>query len=163
MGAPLIAGPAGARDRRRSARVDVGASAGVVRVRLPPGREAVLLNLSRGGACIEASSALLPGRSVDVLVSLPGWSWRGRATVTRCRVSGLVTDRGVRYEAAVQFELPLDPDGPARLVEAAQEVARNGYVLPIKAVGQVSTWAVHTRSEPARRHEEAERPVKSSG
>jgi hypothetical protein len=158
MGAPLIAKPAGARERRRSDRVDVGASAGIVRLRLPPGREAVLLNLSRSGACVETSSALIPGRPLDVLVSLPGWNWRGRATVMRCRVSALVIDHGVRYEAAVQFDLPLDPDGPERLLEAAHKAGGDGYAIPTQAADGVSTWAVRTHSEPAQIREEAERP-----
>jgi hypothetical protein len=158
MGATLTAEPAVVRDRRRSPRIDVGASAGVVRLRLPPGREAVLLNLCRGGACIEASSALLPGRSVDLAVSLPGWNWRGRATVLRCRVSALVFENGVRYEAAVQFELPLGPDGPARVLEAVQLSTLQGYDLPARDVGEVHRWAEDTRTRPAQGHEEAERP-----
>jgi hypothetical protein len=158
MGVPLTTSPEGFRDRRRSARVDVGAAEGVVRLRLPPGREAVLLNLSRGGACLEASSALLPGTSVDVLVSLPGWSWRGRATVLRCRVSELVTGNGVRYEAAIQFELALDPDGPARLLDATRTDSLDGYALPKRAPDGVAAWGVTTHNERVRRLDEAERP-----
>jgi hypothetical protein len=95
---------------------------------------------------------------VDVVVSLPGWNWRGRATVMRCRVSALVIDHGVRYEAAVQFDLPLDPDGPKRLLEAAHKAAGDGYAIPMQAADAVSTWAVHTHFEPLQRRGEAERP-----
>jgi len=157
MGASLTTSPAGSCDRRRSARVEVATLAGVVHMRLPPGREAVLLNLSRDGACVEAGSRLLPGRPVEVLLALPGWGWRGRATVTRCRISALAIGNGVRYEAALQFELPLDPAGPARFLEAAQEASLAGYTLPADTRRQVSARAVTTRHECVRLREDAER------
>jgi hypothetical protein len=157
MGGSLTTGSAGSCDRRRSARVEAATLAGVVRMRLPPGRDAVLLNLSRDGACVEAGSRLLPGRPVEVVMALPGWGWRGRATVTRCRVSALAIGSGVRYEAALQFELPLDPDGPARILEAAQEASLTGYTLPIGTRRQVSARAVTTRHECVRLREDAER------
>ncbi len=158
MGGALTAGPAGARDRRRSARIEPGTYASVIRLRLPPGREAVLLNLSRDGACIETSSALLPGRPVDLMLSLPGWAWRGRATVLRCRVTALVIDSGVRYEAAVHFELPLDREGPARLLEAAEKAITSGHELPAQRTSKAPRWAVNTRLAWAPDCEDAERP-----
>ena len=112
MDRSLTGGPVVQIERRVSARVEVAPLSGAVHVRLPPGRQAVLLNLSRYGACIEAGSRLLPGAAMEVHLSTPGWNWRGRAIVTRCRVCALLPDRGARYVAALQFAAPLAPDGP---------------------------------------------------
>jgi hypothetical protein len=101
-------------DRRECPRVVGGAGAGLIRLRVLPGREASLVNFSRGGVCIEVASRLLPGTPVDLQVALPERRWCGRAKVLRCRVSALVPGEGVRYEAALQFDPPLglgDPDG----------------------------------------------------
>ena len=145
MGHPLIGGPAVQTERRSSPRVEISPLAGVVHVRLPPGRQAVLLNLSRNGACIEAASRLLPGAGMEVHVSTPGWNWRGRAIVTRCRVSALPPDRGARYVAALQFAAPLATDGPAALLEAARGAFAGGYELPEEGIAPNRQRAVTTR------------------
>jgi hypothetical protein len=157
MGGALTAGPPGPIERRISARVEVASLAGVVLLRLPPGREAVLLNVSQAGACIEATSRLLPGGSVEMHLATQGWSWRGRATVTRCRVSALVPDEGARYVAALQFDTPLVPGGTAALVEAAYDAVANGYVLPDGEIGASGQWAAATRRQPVPLEDEAER------
>ena len=111
MGTPLTCTPTDPIERRISARVEVASLSGVVHLRLPPGREAVLLDLSQDGACIEATSRLVPGGRVEMHLATQGWNWRGRATVTRCRVSALVPDNGARYLAALHFDTPLGLDG----------------------------------------------------
>lgn len=126
MGASLNRGPLVRVERRLSVRVEVGSLSGVVHVRLLPGREAVLLNVSQEGACIEAPSRLLPGGPVEVHISTAGWVWRGRATVKRCRVSALVPDHGARYLAALQFDPPLGRGGAAALLEAARNAIAAG-------------------------------------
>jgi hypothetical protein len=122
-------------ERRVSVRIEVASLSGVVQLRLPPGREAVLLNVSQEGACIEATSRLLPGGRVEMHLATQGWSWRGRATVTRCRVSALPPDHGARYLAALQFDTPFGPGGTAALIEAAREAVEGGYLLPGGEVG----------------------------
>ena len=146
MGEPLSNGLAVPTERRVSARVEVSSLSSVVQLRLPPGREAVLLNLSRDGACIEAGSRLLPGGAVEVHLSTRGWNWRGRAIVTRCRVSALVLDDGARYVAALQFAAPLALNGPETLLEAARDAIANGYALPAEAGAASREWAVTTRT-----------------
>jgi hypothetical protein len=157
MDDPLISGPAVSIERRVSARVDVAWLSGVVQLRLPPGREAVLLNLSRDGACIEAGSRLLPGGRVEVHLSTQGWNWRGRAMVTRCHVSALVPDDGARYLAALHFATPLASDEPATLMDAARDAVVDGYVLPGNTGGANRKWAVTTRETLLQSRAEAER------
>jgi hypothetical protein len=155
MGEPLTGGPSNPIERRISVRVDVASLSGVVHLRLPPGREAVLLNLSQAGACIEATSRLLPGGRVEMHLATRGWNWRGRATVTRCRVSALVPDDGARYLAALQFDTPLGPGGTAALLEAARQAVEDGYALPDGATGAFRPWVVTTRQQPVRPGAEA--------
>ena len=130
MGDPLTRTPTGRIERRVSARVEVASLSGVVHLRLLPGRDAVLLDLSQDGACLEATSRLVPGGRVEMHLATQGWSWRGRATVTRCRVSALAADSGARYLAALHFDTPLGLDGPKALLEAAREAVVGGYALP---------------------------------
>jgi hypothetical protein len=158
MGAPLTGAPAGPVERRVSGRVDVGSLLAVVHLRLPPGREAVLLDVSQEGARIEAASRLLPGGRVDVQISTLGWNWRGRATVKRCRISALVPENGARYLAALQFDTPLGPGGLTALLAAAREADATGYVLPGAERGANDLWAVATRGQPVQSVADAERP-----
>ena len=144
MDDPQTGGPAARIERRQSPRVEVASLSGVVHLHLPPGREAVLLNLSRTGACIEARSRLLPGGGTELHVSTRGWDWRGRAIVTRCRVSALEPDQGARYIAALQFATPLASDGPSALLEAAREALTSGYALPEGEIGPSRRRAVTT-------------------
>jgi hypothetical protein len=126
MGASLTADRLVPIERRLSVRVAVASLSGAVHLRLPPGREAILVNVSQEGACIEAAARLLPGGIVEVHMSTPGWNWRGRATVTRCRVSALVPDRGARYLAALQFDPPIGREGTTAMLEATRSRAEDG-------------------------------------
>jgi hypothetical protein len=67
-----------------------------------------VVNVSRGGACIEASSRILPGTPVEIQVALPDWNWKGEAQVLRCHVSALPRDQKVRYRAGLQFNTPIE-------------------------------------------------------
>jgi hypothetical protein len=117
-------------ERRQFPREVMGERGQMVGLRLVPGRGASLRNLSRGGACIQLASRLLPGTPVDLHVTLPGWSWRGRARVVRCQVAALVLDDGVRYEAALQFDLFEGPEGPQGLLSAVLDAIGRGYCVP---------------------------------
>jgi hypothetical protein len=130
MAAPLIHGSSQSPERRQSPRVATDDRDHVVALRLVPGLGASFRNLSAGGACIEVASRLLPGTPVDLQVALSGWQWRGRARVLRCHVSALVPDEGVRYEAALQFDISRDPDAARALLVAVQDAIRRGYELP---------------------------------
>jgi hypothetical protein len=150
MGTPLIGGAAAPVERRASERVDLASLSGLVHLRLPPGRQAVLRNVSQEGASIEAASRLLPGGHVEVHISTGGWNWRGRAIVKRCRVSALVADHGARYLAALQFEAPLEPGGAAALLEAAQRASAAGNPLPEDESGTSGLRVITTRERAAR-------------
>jgi hypothetical protein len=135
MGGPLTGTPRDPNDRRVFSRVEVASLSGVVHLRLLPGREAVLLDLSQDGACIEVASRLLPGGRVEMHLATRGWKWRGHATVTRCRVSALVPDNGALYLAALHFDTPLEPGGPKTLLGAARDAVADGYALPVGETG----------------------------
>ncbi len=112
--APTVLG-----ERRRHARVKPVECSPPARVRLRPGREGQLVNLSRGGACVDTSSRLLPGTPIDVQLLASGWQWTGEARVVRCLVAALPREEKVRYRAGLQFATPIDTDlGPVREAES---------------------------------------------
>jgi len=130
MAHALTAGRPCSRDRRRCRRVEFTDCGELVHLRLRPGREALLLNLSSGGACIQVASRLLPGTPVEMQLSVSHWRWNGRAKVLRCHVSALVQEDGVRYQAALEFDPPIDRDGQDRLRTALLEMDTHGYQVP---------------------------------
>ena len=93
-------------ERRQTPRTTDAACHGVVSVRVRPGHQAVLLNVSLDGAAIETSYRLLPGSTVELQLDTGrGWTnLRGR--VLRCAVVALTAHR-VTYGGAVRFESPL--------------------------------------------------------
>ncbi len=121
MAAALSRGSTPPLERRRFRRVALSAYGDLPRARLRPGREASLLNLSRGGACIEVASRVLPGTPVELQLAVSKWRWSGRARILRCRVSALVPENGVRYQAALQFDPPVDVAAETELESALGE------------------------------------------
>jgi hypothetical protein len=117
-------------ERRRFRRVGAEACGDDVRARLRAGRDAALLDLSRGGARIEVASRLLPGTPVELQVAAARWRWSGRARILRCRVSALVPEDGVRYQAALQFDPPVDAGAGAELEAALADLPNGGYQVP---------------------------------
>ena len=111
MGLAMNEGPVGAAERRRYPRIAPPESAGPPRVRLRPGREGLVVNVSRGGACVEASARLFPGMAIEIQVALPDWQWQGEAQVLRCSVSALPREEKVRYRAGLQFRTATEPEG----------------------------------------------------
>jgi len=93
-------------ERRQFPRV-MPAGAGPAQVRLRPGREALVVNLSLGGVLVEGLTPLRPGSPVELRVTLPGWEWQGQAQVVRCQVSALPRGQKVRYRAGLQFSAPV--------------------------------------------------------
>lgn len=106
-------GPGGETERRRYPRVVPADGAETAVARLRPGREAFVLNVSRGGACLEAAAPLRPGHSVDIRLMLSDWHWQGEAQVLRCRVSALPRDQKVRYRAGLAFVTPVGAEETA--------------------------------------------------
>jgi hypothetical protein len=99
-------------ERRRFPRVVPTEGPEPAVARLRPGREVRIVNLSRGGACVEAVSPLHPGHPVDIRLMLPDWQWHGEAQVLRCHVSAIPHEQKVRYRAGLEFVSPV-ADGAA--------------------------------------------------
>jgi hypothetical protein len=99
-------------DRRRCPRRPA-AGEGWTRVRVCPGRDAVLVDLGAGGALVECRSRLLPGSTVLLQFIAPGRTVTVRGRVVRCEVTALDPAHGVRYRGAVSF----DEDQPGLTTE----------------------------------------------
>jgi PilZ domain-containing protein len=100
-----------ARERRASPRVSTLSSSGMDRARLRPGRSALVLDLSSGGALIETDWRLLPGLRVEVQLGEPVPVYRVGARILRCHVALLGREK-IRYRGALAFEQRL-PFGEA--------------------------------------------------
>lgn len=107
-----------AQDRRASPRVAGRAAPGMDRARLRPGRTAVIVDLSSGGALIETDWRLLPGMRVEVQVGEPVPLFRVAGRILRCHVALLGRER-IRYRGALVFEEPVNlGEAPTHGVES---------------------------------------------
>jgi PilZ domain len=97
-----MAGPLN-EERRASPRISPVTMAGIDRARLRPGRCAYVVDLSSGGALIEADWRLLPGIRVELQVGEPVPLFRVTGRILRCHVALLERER-IRYRGAVKFE-----------------------------------------------------------
>jgi hypothetical protein len=86
-------------ERRRTLRTHPRGIAARVR----PGHRVAVLDVSAGGALLEAACPLRPGTDVEVQFERPDGRLRVSATVLRCGVSALDPHRGPTYRAAVSF------------------------------------------------------------
>jgi len=107
-------------ERRRAPRLGGTDPHGVVRVRVRPGHEAVLVDISHGGAAIETAYRLLPGTSVELQIETGGGRTNARGLVVRCAVVNVEATR-VTYGGAICFDAPI-AWLPATLAE---------YVVPV--------------------------------
>jgi hypothetical protein len=101
---------------------------------LYPGRDAHLLNLSRGGALVETRERFSPGCWIQMKITTEGGLLWARAQVIRCEVTRLSPHRGATYRTALGFErvLTLGPLTPA-----------DEYSVPSTAPTQVSVAGSH--------------------
>lgn len=95
------------RERRRDARFGQPAIARVRGV-LRPATTVVLVDLSAGGALVQAGRVLRPGARVHMHLLVNGRSLITAARVLRCSVASLDAEHGVRYEGALKFESRCD-------------------------------------------------------
>jgi hypothetical protein len=91
-------------------------------VRLLPGREAQVVDLSPTGALIETPVRLLPGSGVSLLLGATDWRQLIEALIVRCAVFALIPENGVRYRAGLLFR-----------GEVVFPSCRSGYLFPIPA------------------------------
>jgi hypothetical protein len=136
-------------DRRAHRRVPQYVTPWSAAALVRPGREAVLIDISEGGALIETRAAVLPGSSIYLHLVAQGTRVGLRGRAARCHVAAITEEDGIRYRAAIVFaarlstvwpDLPAaDPD-PARGEYAiprpsASDRAGNGQRLPVCALG----------------------------
>jgi hypothetical protein len=128
-------------DRREFPRCAVGEHHAAVTARVRPGRDVRLIDLSCGGALVQATARLMPGSQVDFHLSIGHWQWSGGAQVVRCHVSALDFDERVRYRAAFRFTRPMDPASQEAFeiaVRGDAVAADHGYQVP--ATGSDDPW-----------------------
>jgi hypothetical protein len=104
-------------EQRRAPRLGGTDPHGVVRVRVRPGHEAVLVDISDGGAAIETAYRLLPGTSVELQLDTGCGRTSARGLVLRCAVVTVHATR-VTYGGAICFDTPIRwlPGGSAEYV-----------------------------------------------
>ena len=109
MGSPMTGRPAERRRHVRRPAPDLGWLRGA---RLRPGLEAVLVDISPGGALVETAARLRPGMKAALRLKTRDGDLEVPGRVVRAWVSAIRADRGVIYRGAVRFDRPADlPDG----------------------------------------------------
>jgi len=119
-------------DRRRERRVGGGA----MRARMRPGHRLIVIDLSAGGALVEAVRPLRPGSSVEVLLETDASQRAVAAKVVRCIVAAIDSESGVTYRAGLSFTSTCDWIREA-LTPGGQAVhdTSPGAALPAAAAG----------------------------
>jgi hypothetical protein len=90
-------------ERRAAPRHDVASLVEPMVCRVNPGHEVDLVNVSSVGACVEAAFALLPGRPLQLHAHGRGRRAAIEARVMWCKVTAVMSGRGVRYTAGLSF------------------------------------------------------------
>jgi hypothetical protein len=93
-------------DRRLSRRTRLAAEHGIVVVRVRPGHDASLVDVSAHGALIETAYRLLPGRHIELHFETASDRTAIRGRIVRCSVTAVLAGH-VRYLGAIGFERPL--------------------------------------------------------
>ena len=91
-------------DRRRAVRRRRAELVWLRGLRLRPGLEVVLVNLSIGGALVETPSRLRPGGRAALRLTGAAGSWTVSGYVSRSWVAALERERGVVYRGALVFD-----------------------------------------------------------
>ena len=99
---------AGGADRRRHVRLPAADLAWLQGVRLRPGLDAALVDLSPGGALGETGTRLRPRMKTELQLTTGGGQLRASGELVRAWVSAIVPGRGVRYRGALRFDRRLD-------------------------------------------------------
>ena len=89
-------------DRRQARRRRTVHDHGIVSARVRPGREALLLDVSAGGALVETTFRLLPGAPIELHVATNDRKASVRGGVLRSAVVG-VRATGMCYRSAIGF------------------------------------------------------------
>jgi hypothetical protein len=105
-------------DRRRAPRTRTSGLAARVR----PGHRVHVIDISAGGALLEAPQAMRPGAGVEVQFERSEHRVRVSGIVVRCGVTSLDPNHGPIYRAAIAFDEAVD--------WAREHTPRQGYGLP---------------------------------
>src|SRR3954462_7966650 len=98
-----------------------------------PGHRVVVVDVSAGGALLEASRPLRPGAGVEVQFEHATHRLRIAATVVRCGVTAIDPERGPTYRAAIAFADTFE--------WAREDTTPDGYRLPETAGRRVGFWS----------------------
>ena len=109
-------------ERRRALRT----RASGLSARVRPGHRVQVVDVSTGGALLEAARPLRPGADVEVQFERADIRIRMAATVVRCGVTAIDPERGLTYRAAVAFNESFE--------WAREEATRGGYDVPDASV-----------------------------
>lgn len=90
-------------ERRAAPRYDIASFGEPMVCRVNPGHEVELMNVSAVGACVEGAFALLPGRPLQLHAHRRGRRAAIEARVAWCRVTAVMSGRGVRFTAGLAF------------------------------------------------------------
>jgi hypothetical protein len=91
-------------ERRTAPRVRFSGGVLPPAARIHPGRDVIVVDLSRQGALVEGIWRLRPGSRVDLQLELNAQEAIVRGRVERCFVASLGHPSGVRYRAAIRFD-----------------------------------------------------------
>jgi PilZ domain len=105
-------------DRRRSPRTRSSGLAARVR----PGHRVQVVDVSAGGALLDAHRPLRPGTGVEVQFERATHRLRISGIVVRCGVSAIDPQRGPTYRAAIAFDDTFE--------WAREATTRDGYEMP---------------------------------
>jgi PilZ domain len=108
-------------ERRQTRRRQSTSEHGIVSVRVRPGIDAVLVDVSTAGALLETCHRLLPGTFIDVHFARDTRVPVVRGRVVRCAVAYVGPDR-VSYRGAILFD---------RRLTWLTEESGHGYSVPI--------------------------------
>ena len=93
-------------ERRRASRHEGADGHGIQSMQVRPGHQAMLINISAGGALIETGHRLLPGSHVDLVLDRSQYRATIRGRVLRCTVVRL-RSASICYRGAIGFDRSL--------------------------------------------------------
>lgn len=97
---------------RADPRYPASALPGITGMRLSPGDNVRLLNISASGVLVEGKTRFVPGTRVSVIFEGPSAPKTVKGKVVRCQVSSIGGGGSLQYQSAIAFEakieLPVD-------------------------------------------------------
>jgi hypothetical protein len=93
-----------------------------MRARVRPGHHLVVIDMSAGGALVEATRPLRPGSRIELQLEDDDRHDLLKARIVRCTVAALSPETGVTYRAALSFDSTSD--------WVRESLTRCGYQVP---------------------------------